>query len=448
MNRITRRSSRGSGRTFTLGVLCAAVGVQVIAERALAAENDPNAPQCAVVCRAVGAGKISVEPDSPAVSAGQLVTLTAEPNEGWDFVRWAGDVNGVENPISTAAQSDLHAVALFANADPNAGADEPVGFAAVPYESLSTTTGGLGGEVVVVTTGEQLRDVLLARKDSKFNKDYPALNVVVLGKLTFDEDEMVDVKETYNVSIIGAGPDAVIEGFGLHIYKSFNIIVRNIEFRDCPDDAIGIEAPTVHHIWIDHCTLSDWPDIDPAGARHDGLVDIKHGAWFITVSWNHFANHHKTCLLGHSDNNAAEDAGRLKVTYHHNWFDNTYSRHPRVRFGECHVFNNYYDNSAGGMDYGIASTEEADLVVEANYFRGVAHPTHCGYEDSGPGDLVEFNNVYDRCGPPETRGAAFDPTLYYRYVPDDPQAVPALLIATAGAGKTPVAIPVPPPKDI
>jgi pectate lyase len=431
------------------------------------ARTDPNAGAGSrVICRAVGAGRIVVEPNVTGAAkfivlsgpetaslsrdaTWTTVKLTAEPNAGWTFSRWAGDVNAVENPIYVGLLSDpssnveqvLHEVALFTNADPNAlRADQPVGFAGAPYQGLSTTTGGAGGDVIVVTTGQQLRNVLSARQDSKFIKGYPPVNIVVLGKLTFSGSEMIDVKETYHVSIVGAGSDATIEGFGLNIYRSHNVIVRNIEFRSCPDDAVNICDVKTHHVWVDHCTLSDGPDVDPGGERHDGLIDVKQGAGFVTVSWNHFANHHKTCLLGHSDNNGEEDMGRLKATYHHNWFDNTASRHPRVRFGECHVFNNYYDGSRGGMGYGIASTMEADVVVEGNYFQQVPDPTYCGYGDSGPGDLVESDNAYVQSGLPATRGTAFDPSVYYTVVLDRAWDVPSLVMTGAGAGKTPVAI--------
>jgi hypothetical protein len=226
--------------------------------------------QYRVVCRAVGAGQIVIDPNSGVFDSGGTVTLTAEPNDGWSFVRWAGDANSVRNPVEVTARSNLMTVAIFTQNDPNArAADQPVGFAGVSYQGLAVTTGGAGGDVVVVTTGQQLKDVLLARKDSRFNKNYPPLNIIVLGKLTFSGSEMVDVKETYNVSIVGAGSDAAIEGFGLNIYKSYNIIVRNIEFRSCPDDAINVCDPITHHVWIDHCTLSDWPDVDPGGARHE-----------------------------------------------------------------------------------------------------------------------------------------------------------------------------------
>ncbi len=317
----------------------------------------------------------------------------------------------------------------------------PIGFAAVDILGFQTTTGGADGDVVVISSGDSLNRLMLHRKDARFEKNHPPLIVLIKGTLTFTEDEMLDVKETYNLSILGIGEDAVIQGFGLNIYKSHNIIVRNIEFRDCPDDAISVDDELTHHVWIDHCTFSDSPDVDPDADRHDGLVDIKHGASFVTVSWNHFYNHKKTCILGHSDNYGDVDFGRLKVTYHHNWFDNTYSRHPRVRFGECHVLNNYYDNSRGGMDYGIASTMEADLFVEANYFYKVEHPTHCGYGSSDPGDLIIQNNVFEDCGIPATRGVSFDPLCYYDYIPDSAVHIPELVTRYSGSGKLDVQLP-------
>ena len=396
----------------------------------------PGPLRYVVTPTSIGSGRIMTEPNEWTFAEGTTVTLTAEPNNGWSFVGWHGDLSSNQNPITITIRSNLRAIALFQNdvLDVNS-VQALVGFAASEWDGLSTTTGGLGGETVVVTTGKDLYDLLDNRRDSRFNKNYPPLNIVIQGTLTFPAKEMVDVKETYNLSILGADANAVIQGFGLNIYKSFNIIVRNIEFRDCPDDAISVDGVVTHHVWIDHCTFSDSPDIDPDGDRHDGLVDIKHGATCVTVSWNRFFNHSKTCLLGHSDNNGAQDTGRLKVTYHHNWFDNTYSRHPRVRFGECHVFNNLYDNGWGGMNYGIASTQEADVVVQANYFMTVVHPTFCGYDDSDPGDIVEFDNLYDQSGLPQTRGEAFNPKVYYSFTPDPATDVPWVVMTRAGAGR-------------
>ena len=100
------------------------------------------------------------------------------------------------------------------------------------------------------------------------------------------------------------------------------------------------------NVWVDHNSFTN---------GYDGAVDIKRGSDFVTVSWNRIFGHDKSMLLGHTDDNASQDVGHLRVTYHHNWFDGSGTRHPRVRFGNpVHVYNNYYFNN----EYGVASTDE------------------------------------------------------------------------------------------
>ena len=130
-------------------------------------------------------------------------------------------------------------------------------------------------------------------------------------------------------------------------------------------------------------------------------MDIKRGSDFVTVSWNRVFSHDKSMLLGHSDDNASQDVGHLRVTYHHNWFDGTNQRHPRVRFGNpVHVYNNYYSNVGG---YGVASTEGAGVLVEGNYFENTDDPYHLGEGDSGPGTLVARNNHFVNSGAGQSR---------------------------------------------
>jgi pectate lyase len=281
-----------------------------------------------------------------------------------------------------------------------------VGFAAISGLGLDTTTGGKGGKVVTATTLEELQ----AYMDSN-----DTLIILVSG--TFDLGGMVALRS--NKTLIGQKGARMING-GLELYKRQNIIIRNIIFADAPDDTMKINQNT-HHIWVDHCDFTN---------AQDGLFDITRQTSFITVSYNHFYKHSKTMLIGHSDDETG-DTGYLKTTIHHNWFDGTEQRHPRVRFGEVHVFNNYFLNNAL---YGVASTMEADVVMESNYFEGVAYPSYVGYQESGPGDLVERNNVYQGSGTAQTRGTAFDPTTYYEATMDDPSLLPARLKAQAGAG--------------
>ncbi|MGI5282337.1 hypothetical protein ACQEVF_03290 [Nonomuraea polychroma] len=62
-------------------------------------------------------------------------------------------------------------------------------------------------------------------------------------------------------------------------------------------------------------------------------------------------------LIGHSDGAASTDVGHLKVSIHHNFFDHSRQRRPRIRFGEpVHVYNNYFLRNEL---YGVASTMNA-----------------------------------------------------------------------------------------
>ena len=81
------------------------------------------------------------------------------------------------------------------------------------------------------------------------------------------------------------------------------------------------------------------------------------------------------CLVGHSNSQSSDS--EITATFHHNWFDQSSSRHPRVRFGKVHVYNNLFD---GNTTYGVGSAYGAKVLVEYNYFDGVQLPTDiCTY---------------------------------------------------------------------
>lgn len=286
--------------------------------------------------------------------------------------------------------------------------DQPIGWASI----LGGTTGGRNGRKI---TAADAKTLLGAVKG-----DDPCV-VLVSGMIQLDDKVQVGSNKT----ILGVGAGAGLRGGGLNFKGVHNVIVRNLTIRDTPDDAINIERAS-HHIWIDHCDLSNC---------HDGLIDIKAGSDLITVSWNHLHDHGKTCLLGHSDKAAAvaTDKGKLRVTYHHNLFDGTQTRHPRVRAAETvQVFNNYFRSN----QYGVASTMDAGVLVEGNYFEDVAQPTHTQYGDSpNPGRLVERRNVFVRSGKPSVRGSVREVDASYAYTLDDAAEVPAIVRAGAGAGR-------------
>jgi pectate lyase len=289
----------------------------------------------------------------------------------------------------------------------------PIGFASVNALGQNGTTGGAGGATVTATTAAQLEDYV--------GRPEPLI-IRVQGRITFDD--MITV--VANKSIIGVGSTAEISGGGLQMGSTTrpgnNVIIRNIKFTNASDDSISV-TNKAHHVWIDHCDFSN---------GFDGLLDVKRESDYVTVSWNWFHNHSKTLLLGHSDTYTA-DIGKLRVTYHHNFFDGTEQRHPRARFGEpVHVFNNYYRNN--GL-YGVASTENAGVIVEGNYFQNVAFPIYVGYAESAPGRVVERNNIYNASGTPQTAGTVVEPRTYYQYTVDNPATIPSIVPAGVGVGK-------------
>ncbi|WP_305787242.1 pectate lyase family protein [Symbioplanes lichenis] len=293
-----------------------------------------------------------------------------------------------------------------------AASSSPDGFASVAALGLGGTTGGAGGATVTVDT----TDELLTAIDT-----VGPLIIQVSGTIAITSKQGVRPDK----SIIGLGVNAVVTGGGFDFYRSSNVIVRNVTFTDAEDDALNIGQES-HHIWIDHNTF-----VRPV----DGSVDIVRGADYVTVSWNHFAGTDKSMLIGHSDGAASTDIGHLKVSIHHNWFDGSRQRHPRVRFGEpVHVYNNWF---RGNELYGVASTMNAGVLVEGNNFSGVPYPCFSvgGYADSAPGRLVQRGNVFGSSGPCEAGGTVVEPSTWYAYTLDAPAAVPALVQSGAGAGK-------------
>ncbi|MDI6100334.1 pectate lyase [Actinoplanes sp. NEAU-A12] len=287
-----------------------------------------------------------------------------------------------------------------------AAESRPVGFASLN----GGTSGGSASAVVTVTTASALKSALSSGTSQ---------TVRVSG--------LISISGMYNVAsnktVIGVGSGSGITGGGLNLSGVRNVILRNLVFRNAADDSINIQSGTTN-VWVDHNDLSN---------GYDGLIDIKRGSDFITVSWNRLHNHDKSMLLGHSDDNGSQDIGKLRVTYVHNWFEGTGQRHPRVRFANpVHVLNNYYSNIGS---YGVASTENAGVFVERNYFENVGKPTVTQTGDSDPGNLKVLNNYRVNSGTEQVRNGASVAAIPYSYTPEANNTVKATVQAGAGTGR-------------
>jgi len=389
-----------------------------------------------------GGGTVAASSTDTYFDIGATVTISATPSAGNVFYNWNGTDVTYANPYSMTMNSHKTQVAVMMDTTGISSfpyESSPRGFASVHGLGYSNgTTGGASIEnhVVYVSTVAELTSVMQGRIDANGTLGFPPLTVYVVGILSRDSGigEMVDVKDVYDISIIGVGSDATITGFGLNITRSKNIIVRNIKFASWSDDAISVDANDDvnkgNHVWIDHCTFTYTPPAGyPAASGPDGSVDITHTATYVTVSFCLFDGTDKNSLVGHSNSNVVDTA--MRVTYHHNWFKNSNQRNPRVRFCKVHVFNNYYTNNS---IYGVSSNLEADVLVEGNYFYNTPIPTETSRDGSPPGDLVERYNIFVDCGTPGTRGAAFEASDYYYYALDPAAEIPQIVPPLAGSG--------------
>ncbi|XXX81685.1 hypothetical protein WMF30_23285 [Sorangium sp. So ce134] len=333
---------------------------------------------------------------------------------------------------ASAASSGSGASATTSSSSTGGGPADAslIGFAAYSADGLATTTGGSGGEVVTVTSYAELVAAL--------GDDAPRV-IRISGTLVGDGAPMLRVRS--NKTLIGVGADATIDGFGFDVsgwteelaastgetctaaapegYTPVsNVIIRNLTFVNSADDSINVPCFS-HHVWIDHNTFE---------RSHDGSVDVKRGSDWVTVSWNHFHETVKSMLLGHDDDNGAQDTGRLHVTYHHNWFDHSDQRHPRVRFGHAHVFNNF---AVGLGDYMIGKGVGCSIYADGNYLQDAEAAT----DDYGGSDLTWTDtNVVINTDPASANGQGFDPSMFYAWTPDPAEEIPTLVPAGAGAG--------------
>ncbi|MDE6150790.1 MAG: hypothetical protein K2G12_02220 [Prevotella sp.] len=169
-----------------------------------------------------------------------------------------------------------------------------------------------------------------------------------------------------NITIEGIGNDASIHGFGILCRSISSVEFRNFAVLLCMDDCLSLDTDN-KNIWIHNMDFFyGGTGGDSDQAKGDGTVDIKGKSSHVTVSYNHFFDSGK-CSLGGMKSETTD----CWMTYHHNWFDHSDSRHPRIRTAFYHVYNNYYD---GISKYGVGVTMGGSSFVENNYFRNCKYP--------------------------------------------------------------------------
>ena len=273
---------------------------------------------------------------------------------------------------------------------------QPIGFASLN----GGTTGGKGAQVVTVSTYADLKT---------YAESSTATIICVQGTISNGANGgQINVKS--NKSIIGVGSTALLNGVGLNISSTNNIIIQNLRLTmtgvttrvDTPNvytssddeglpailvnggDAISIQG-TSKNIWIDHCELfNEDPSVQTNHDLYDGLIDVKGQTGFITISWNYLHDHHKGGLVGASDTDLFDDR---KITFHHNYYNKVLLRIPMYRGSVGHFFNNYI---VGAQD---ASEIRAGTCVriEKNYYEALHYSIYT--PSDSPGSTERIDNV-------------------------------------------------------
>ena len=231
-------------------------------------------------------------------------------------------------------------------------------------DGTTTTCKSFQGILNCMKKGYETRPI-----DFRFIGNVTDSDSLVAGDMVID----LGSSETSYLTIEGIGEDATANGWGIRLKNAQNVEIRNLGIMNVDSDEgddIGLQQNNAY-IWV-HNVDFFYGDAgsDADQAKGDGSLDCKKST-YITFSYNHFWDNGKSNLLGLSEGTYSHNSTDYYITYHHNWYDHSDSRHPRVRYYNAHVYNNYYD---GNAKYGAGSTEGSSIFMEGNYFRNCKYP--------------------------------------------------------------------------
>lgn len=333
-----------------------------------------------------GAGASDVKVDAPLIRKyGSKYRVDVVGLKAGSYTLKVASVKGGKETASTTSKS------LTVKAHDRAGFAFSNGRVPGAYKADGTLKDGAAVIYVTENTKNSVTmDVTTSAKGAKtscegvqgiltcYKKGYETtpLDIRLIGNVTDPSvleagDLMIDLgkSEKSYVTLEGIGNDATVNGWGIRVKNAQNVEIRNLGIMNVDSDEgdnVGLQQNN-QYVWVHNCDFFyGHAGSDKDQVKGDGALDCKMST-YITFSYNHFWDNGKSNLLGLKEGTSEG----YYITYHHNWYDHSDSRHPRVRYYSAHVYNNYYD---GNAKYGAGSTLGSSVFMEANYFRNCKYP--------------------------------------------------------------------------
>ena len=348
------------------------------------------------------AGSVTSETSTGSIAENTEITLTATANTGWKFDCWSDGTK--TNPYTFKLTKATYLFAHFIPENYTAPTDL-VGYATVTTDSGAnyTITGGAGASDEYKITISSYSD-LTAKKDI-LSLDVPKI-ITISGTISTAANENPLLSEKYTI-----GSNSTIYGDTTNqgrlkniefIVEGENVIIRNMMFGEViswdgyaksgADDALSLNGAT--HVWVDHCEFQSHltpqdldgneitsghsyysTDSDWAKDFYDGLLDIKNGSTWITISNCYFHDHYKACLCASGDDepkkntttNATDED--MRITFYHNHWENINARMPLFRYGTGHIYDCYFDAGTQSDTASCINVRAGSkLYIEGNNF--------------------------------------------------------------------------------
>ena len=173
-----------------------------------------------------GSGTVILNPTGGSYSPGTMVTCTANPQTGWVFSNWTGDLTGTTNPQTITMSANKSITAVFTQTSNiitasagSGGSISPSGAVSVPYGSSRTFT-------ITPTTGYQVASVLVDGASVGAVTTYTFTNVIAAHTISASFSQIM---YTLTTSVTGRG------GIGLNpaggVYPAGTVVTCSLIFE-------------------------------------------------------------------------------------------------------------------------------------------------------------------------------------------------------------------------